>query len=57
MGCGEDKENASNQKAGDADLWIKIWEELQDLQTGYFDGIGKCKGAPHEERKEKYVAF
>ena len=28
MGFGEEKENCTDPKAGDADLWIKIWEEL-----------------------------
>ena len=31
MGFGEEKGNASIPKAGDADLWIKNWEELHLL--------------------------
>ena len=31
MGCGEDKEKCIKPKAGDADLWIKMWEELHRL--------------------------
>ena len=30
---GEEKQNASKPKAGDADLWIKLWEELQLLAS------------------------
>ena len=30
--CGEQNGNAIDPKAGDADLWIKLWEELQLLR-------------------------
>ena len=43
-------------RAGDADLWIQIWEELHSLAERYFGRSKACKGAPHEEKKEKYVA-
>ena len=45
-------------KAGDADLWIKIWEELHELvKRGIFGRSGACKGAPHEERERKMTQF
>ena len=31
MGFGEELETASTRKAGDADLWMEIWEELHLL--------------------------
>ena len=42
-------------KAGDADLWIKIWEELHRLTAEVapsshnrsFGGSGACQGTPH----------
>ena len=41
-------------KAGDAGLWIKIWEEPHEpIKKRHFGVSGTCKGAPHEERKRK----
>ena len=31
MGCGEERGKCIDPKDGDADLWIKIWEELHRL--------------------------
>ena len=52
-------------KAGDADLWIKIWEELHRFtalvapssHNRSFGGSGACQGTPHEESKERNVAI
>ena len=45
-------------RAGDADLWIKFWEEPHELvKKRHFGGSGTCKGTPHEERKSKYDAI
>ena len=46
MGCEEEK------KSGDADLWIKIWEELHRLAARYYGGSGACQGTAHKEKKE-----
>ena len=36
--------------AGDADLWIKIWEELHRLVAREKSGgSGACQGVPHKE--------
>ena len=41
-------------RAGDADLWIKIWEELQELvKKRHLGGSGTREGTPYEERKRK----
>ena len=38
-------------KAGDADLWIKMWEELHRLAArDSVGGSGACQGTPHKER-------
>ena len=38
-------------------LRIQTWEELHGLaERGSLVEVGACFGAPHEERKEKYVA-
>ena len=41
-------------RAGDADLWFKIWEESHELvKKRYLGGSGTREGTPHEERKRK----
>ena len=45
-------------RAGDADLWFEIWEELHHLaarDVGLV--VERVKATPHEERKEEDVAF
>ena len=42
----------SSPKAGDADLWIKIWEERHILVE-----VEHVKGTPHKERQERDVAL
>ena len=45
-------------RAGDADLWIKICEELHELvKKRNVGGSGTCEGTTHEERKRKYDAI
>ena len=40
--------------AGDAELWMNMWEELPDLvNKRHLGGSGTCAGIPHEERKRK----
>ena len=44
-------------RAGDADLWIKNWEELHELAIrGILVEVDHVEGAPHEETKGNYVA-
>ena len=45
-------------RAGDANLWIKNWEELHDMvEKRHLGGSGTCGGTPHEERKRKDDKF
>ena len=39
---------------GDADLWIKIWEESHELvKRGILVEGGTCEGTAHDERERK----
>ena len=41
-------------RAGDADLWIKIWEELHELvERGILVEVAHVKGTPYKEKKRK----
>ena len=42
-------------RAGDADLWIKIWEELRELvvKKRHLSGSDTCEGTPYEEKEKK----
>ena len=45
-------------RAGDADLWIKIWEELHYLaETGILVEVEHVKAHRTKKEKERYVAF
>ena len=58
MGHGGERERKCiDPKAGDADLWIKIWEELLFLSRERDGRNGACQSAPHREGQERYVAF
>ena len=37
-------------KAGDADFWIKIWEDAPSGRTRCCGGSGACQGTPHKAR-------
>ena len=53
-GFGEEQENASIQKAGDADLWKMLGRvALSNLKKSIVGGSGICEGTPHEERRRK----
>ena len=46
------KRNASNPTAGDADLWIEIWEELHNIAAG--DTLVEVEHVKaHRTKKEK----
>ena len=44
------KKECIKPRAGDADLWIKTWEELHELvKKMHPGGSGTCEGTPHKE--------
>ena len=52
---GYEKVRKSVLSPGDADLWIKIWEELHELvkKKRHLGGSGTGEGTPHAVRKRK----
>ena len=54
IGCGEEKRECIKPKAGDADLWIKVWEELHRLAArDVVVEVEHVKAHAHEEKKRK----
>ena len=57
-GFGEEERKCIDPKAGDADLWIKIWEELHHLNVaGNTGGSRACQSAQHRKGQAIDVAF
>ena len=54
VGLRKGEKECIKPRAGDADLWIKIWEESHELvERGILSRSGACQGTPYEERKRK----
>ena len=53
----EKEKECIKPRAGDADLWVQIWEELPGLAERHFGGSRACKGATHEQTKEHISQF
>ena len=47
-------EECIKPRAGDADLWINIWERITGIgKKRHLGGSGTGEGTPYEERKRK----